>query len=69
MVRNPDDANDIQAARTTALCKSQVGPPFRYRNVRFGEDERALEVSRLEKSVVLELTMFFDPNLPPQLYQ
>lgn len=67
MVRNPNGANDTQAARTIALCEGQVGSPFCHRNARFGEDGRALEVPRLEENVVVDFTILFDSDSPPKL--
>lgn len=70
MVRDPDGANDIQAAGTAALCESQVGPPLRRRNAGFGEDARVLEVSGFgEDGVAVEFTIFFEPELPAKLQE
>jgi hypothetical protein len=70
MVRSPNGANHIQAAGTSALCKSQVGSPLRNRYARLGKDGRALEVSRFEKGgLPAGFAILFDPELPAKLQE
>jgi hypothetical protein len=68
VARDPNGANDTQATRTTAFCENQVGPPFRRRNARLGEDGRTLEVSRLKKGIVVNFSIFFGSKLSSNLH-
>lgn len=68
-MRDPDGTNDAKDAKTSTLCDDQVGPPFRHRNARFGEDEWALQVSRFEKGTNNDFATLLDPDLPLQLHE
>jgi len=70
MVRDPDGANHIQDAGTSALCKSQVRSSLRHRDARFGKDGRALEISRFEEGgLAADLVVSFNPELPAKLQE
>lgn len=70
MARDPNGADHIQDAGTSAICKSQVRSPFRHRDARFGKDGRALEISRFkEGGLAAAFVIPFDPKLPAKLQE
>jgi len=62
-----DGANDAKAANASTLRDDQVGPPFRRRNARFGENGWVMPVSRLEKGVAVDSVIPLDPDFLLQL--